>query len=268
MAYVDAEMAKQQQAKMSSTSSTDFANHGEFSTNNLAKIPDGKQPAALGRIHEIDLGPASKERTIALTEAAKHRRDLLKQGQDPDAEDPEKPRLRRDGKPFRRRKRRTSADIQRDKLVEEVLRESRLDIYDENIDNRNADKKARKRKSRKTLQDEDVSKQEKGPEFTTAISPAASGSSASSSASDTSSASEAADDRIAEQFRRDFMEQVQARRRQRAPPSGKAKEQQLQRKQQGADSGGRGPKLGGSRSARAKVREREKEEAAAAGKRR
>lgn len=55
--------------------------------------------------------------------------------------------------------------------------------------------------------------------------------------------SQAADDRVAEQFRRDFMDAMQSRRRLRATkPAAK-------------DEGPKGPKLGGSRSARAAMRE-------------
>lgn len=55
---------------------------------------------------------------------------------------------------------------------------------------------------------------------------------------------QAADDRVAEQFRRDFMDAMQSRRRNKptAKPAANAE-------------GPRGPKLGGSRSARAAMRE-------------
>lgn len=54
---------------------------------------------------------------------------------------------------------------------------------------------------------------------------------------------QAADDRVAEQFRRDFMDAMQSRRRLRTTkPAAK-------------DEGPKGPKLGGSRSARAAMRE-------------
>ena len=163
------------------------------------ELQDGRQPAALGKLHEIDLGPDATARNIALTEAAQRRLD----GQ---PEEDEKPRLRRDGKPFRR-KRRTSTDIKRDKLVEEVMRESRLEIYD----------------------DDDVTEGDGGDGE--------------------------ADDRIAENFRREFLDAVSSRR-QRAPAAAPAK---VNGKVVVTEP--RGPKLGGSRSARAKIRERELEEA-------
>ena len=60
-----------------------------------------------------------------------------------------------------------------------------------------------------------------------------------------------ADDRIAEQFRQDFLDAMQSRQRTRTsgqpkPPPGKS-----------AETGQRGPKLGGSRSARAAMREQQ-----------
>lgn len=64
---------------------------------------------------------------------------------------------------------------------------------------------------------------------------------------------QAADDRIAAEFRREFMDAVSARHRKKpAPPSGPAgrqakKEEELLK----------GPKLGGSRSARAAMREKQ-----------
>lgn len=179
---------------------------GDYSTmkssgQHPAKLEGGRQPAALGRLHEIDLGPDATARNIALTEAAQRRLD----GQSD--EDNEKPRLRRDGKPFRR-KRRTSTDTKRDKLVEEVMRESRLEIYD----------------------DEDAAEGEGGDGE--------------------------ADDVIAEQFRRDFLDAVSNRKRRRAPAA------TVKVNGKPAPTESRGPKLGGSRSARAKIREKELEEAA------
>lgn len=59
-----------------------------------------------------------------------------------------------------------------------------------------------------------------------------------------------ADDRIAEQFRQDFIDAMQARQRHRT--SGQPKPPNLK---PGEQPPSRGPKLGGSRSARAAMRE-------------
>lgn len=63
---------------------------------------------------------------------------------------------------------------------------------------------------------------------------------------------QAADDRIAEQFRRDFLDAISSRRQRasRAAKAAKAAKAGIK-----VDDRPRGPKLGGSRSARAAMRE-------------
>jgi len=167
------------------------------------KLPQ-RQPAALGKLHEIDLGPDSKLRNIARTEAATRRLAGDDSSAPADEGDisPKKNRLGRNDKQWRGRKMRTSEDIKRDQLVEEVLRESKLDVYDEPEVER---------------QDDD----------------------------------QAADDRIAEQFRRDFLDAIQSRRRAGRTRNTKVAKPDVPR----------GPKLGGSRSARAAMREKQQEKA-------
>ena len=135
----------------------------------------------------------------------------------------QKPRLRKDGKPWRGRRRRNSEDIKRDKLVEEVLRESRREFA-----------------NTKWLPDTDanyVITVEIYDEPETEL------------AND----DQAADDRIAEQFRKEFMDAITSRRQRKAPAKqvGGAK----------VDDRPRGPKLGGSRSARAAMREQQEKAA-------
>ena len=197
MAYIDSELAKRRRQDQST--STNTLNGHELSPNGaLLDTGPNRQPAALGKLHEIDLGPDATLRNIALTEAAQRKLE----GLEPEIDQATgKVRLRRDGKPWRPRRRRNSEDVKRDKLVEEVMRESKLEIYDE--------------------PDEEVSNDD-----------------------------QAADDRVAEQFRRDFMDAISSRRKRAAQTkkSNKGKER---------DDQPRGPKLGGSRSARAAMRERE-----------
>ena len=197
MAYIDSELAKRQRQNQS-TSTRSLDSQELSPTGALLNAGLNRQPAALGKLHEIDLGPDATLRNIALTEAAQRKLDGLEPEID---ESTGKVRLRRDGKPWRPRKRRNSQDVKRDKLVEEVMRESKLDIYDE--------------------PDEEVNNDD-----------------------------QAADDRIAEQFRREFMDAISSRQKRaaQAKKSGKRKE---------ADEQPKGPKLGGSRSARAAMRERE-----------
>ncbi|KAI4238127.1 MAG: hypothetical protein LQ349_001330 [Xanthoria aureola] len=199
MAYIDSELAKRRQSLGDPV--TTF--HGTQSHNNLvdglpADLAKHRQPAALGKLHEIDLGADATLKNIARTEAAKRRLE----GGEPEVEETTgKVRLRKDGKPWRGRRRRNSDDVKRDRLVEEVMRESRLEIYDE---------------PEEELPHDD----------------------------------QAADDRIAEQFRREFMDAISSRRQ---------KASQTAKKGSGAkvDDKPRGPKLGGSRSARAAMREQQ-----------
>jgi hypothetical protein len=132
VAYIDSELAKRRLNAISPPGSSEDAttrSRGQDSnssgTSNTSK-PLERQPAALGKLLEIDLGNEARDRNVVRTEQARRRLD----GEDVDDDSaPEgksrKPKLGRDGKPWRERKRRTSEDIRRDKLVEEVLRENR-----------------------------------------------------------------------------------------------------------------------------------------------
>ena len=210
MAYIDSELAKRSQQKLSARGSSgrlDLSPDGAL----IQPTAGQRQPAALGKLHEIDLGPDAKARNVARTEVAIS-------GDAPEElrpQKPPKPRIGRNGKPYipRPRKRRNSTDVARDKLVEEVLRESRLEVYDE-------------------------------PE----------------AASEGEELGQAADDRIAEEFRRDFLDAM-SQRRQKMPSSSKKAGGG-----KGVDEKPKGPKLGGSRSARAAMKEREEAAAKAASK--
>ncbi|MCJ1309350.1 hypothetical protein MMC25_003009 [Agyrium rufum] len=214
MAYIDSELAKRRlQEGRNSPSKTNVDDDLEVFDQQTREVSPGgtvkdlthnRQPAALGKLHEIDLGDDARLRNIALTEAAQ--RKLDGEEEEPQEGGPKgRIRLGRDGKPLPRRKwkRRGSDDIKRDKLVEEVLRESKLEIYDDpEAPFHNADDQ------------------------------------------------QAADDRIAEQFRREFLDAISSRRQR----SSAAKKNAVK----GAkDEPPKGPKLGGSRSARAAMRERE-----------
>jgi len=84
-----------------------------------------RQPAGLGKLQEIDLGPDVSLRNIAMTEAATRR--LQGVAPPPKNEEVSKTvgKLGRDGKPRRKRWRRNSDDVKRDEIVEAVMRESR-----------------------------------------------------------------------------------------------------------------------------------------------
>lgn len=204
MAYIDSELAKRDRQDQITSA---FSQNGHQLSENGALLNAGlqRQPAAIGKLQEIDLGPDATLRNIARTEAAQRKLE----GIEPEIDERTgKVRLRRDGKPYGWRKRRNSNDVKRDKLVEEVMRESKLEIYDEPED--------------------------EGPND-----------------------DQAADDRIAEQFRREFMDAISSRRQRVAQDKKPVRGQPV-------DDKPKGPKLGGSRSARAAMREKEE----AAGKKR
>ena len=120
MAYIDYELAKHRHGQSTSQSLNDQTR--ETSPGGTAtEFGRYRQAAGLGKLHEVDLGEDARQRNISLTEAAKRRLE----GGEPIEEIVAKVRLGRDGKPRRARKRRGSEDIKRDKLVEEVLKESK-----------------------------------------------------------------------------------------------------------------------------------------------
>ena len=84
----------------------------------------------------------------------------------------------------------------------------------------------------------------------------------SSSAQAAAGGDQAADDAVAEQFRRDFMEAISSRRQRHAHSSASASAAKGAGGKAAVDDRPRGPKLGGSRSARAAMREIQEKEAA------
>ena len=217
MAYIDSEMAKRrvgQNLPSSPTNSNDTQPSESDSDSpdapQASKRLAPRDPASLGRIQEIDLGVDASLRNAERTENAIRRAWNGETLPDPD-EKPTKPRkmrLGRDGKPMkpRPRKRRNSEDIKRDQLVEEVLRESKLELYDDPAD---------------------------------------------APPGDSNNGDLGTDEKIAEQFRKDFIDAMESRQRNRHSGQPKMPAGKL------GDVGQRGPKLGGSRSARAAMRERE-----------
>lgn len=195
---------------------------------------------------EIDLGDEARTRNIAMTERARRRLKALAADDPtgyPSSDAPEEEggdgngdgdnpadrgktrKTARDGKPLarRRRDRRGSEDIERDRLVEQFLRENRLDVYDVPDPNQ---------------PHANLSVPADGPDDEPL----------------------GADDRLVEEFRREFLESISLRRRQQQQAAAR-------RRAQPAPAGGsynsrvekgevlRGPKLGGSRNERAAMRD-------------
>ncbi|KAI1383341.1 hepatocellular carcinoma-associated antigen 59-domain-containing protein [Hypoxylon trugodes] len=250
--YIEAELAKRHSAIASSSSTSRSAAQGRSSnqkedgqqlqsrfnssfestatsSSSTAPRPEPLYNRALqGQLMEIDLGDEARSRNEARTERATRRmhgeavEDDDEEQQGNHNRPPKKVRLGRDGKPWRPRNRRNSDDIRRDQLVEEILRENRLDVYEPTPP----------------------------PRASSAAADGANGGAA--------DADGAADERIAEEFRREFMDAM-------------AERQQKRKKPTNAPSGGpggagasgkgakdedvlKGPKLGGSRNARAAMR--------------
>lgn len=130
MAFIDSEMAKRYQPE----SKVDHSDSNQPTQEEVAgglSLPghQTREPASLGKLHEIDLGHEATLRNIARTEAATRQ---MEKGELPTSADhatSETGRPSSDGKSWRNRKQRTEADIARDRLVEEVLRESKCVWY-------------------------------------------------------------------------------------------------------------------------------------------
>lgn len=134
MAYIDSELARRRFEGAQAQIQSQFQQAPRILRPVADEEPqDGRkesqverQPAILGRLHEIDLGDEVKSKNIKRTEWATRRLNGEPVMEDlNESKKPEKVRLGRDGKPWRGRKRRGSEDVKRDQLVEEVLRENR-----------------------------------------------------------------------------------------------------------------------------------------------
>jgi Hepatocellular carcinoma-associated antigen 59 len=127
VAYIESEMAKRrlgQDLPESSNTTLDDQQSNDEDPRPSNKQTLQRQPAAVGKIHEIDLGRDASLRNQQRTELAMRKA----RGEHFPPDEPavtKKPRLGRNGKPRRGPKRRNSEDIKRDQLVEQVLHESR-----------------------------------------------------------------------------------------------------------------------------------------------
>lgn len=212
MAYIESKLGHNPQSLNSP-----FTSIGEPQTESSKneKVSQSKEPqrapTTMGQLLEIDLGEEARLRNAHRTEMARRKAAGESIDLDESLHPPPKPRLGRGGKPWRGRKRRGSDDMQRDALVDAILHENRLEIYE---------------------------------------------SVATSSAKETEGL--ANDDTVAETFRKDWEEASSHAllQRQQQISEKAAKE----KKKGGAEKTEeelymKGPKLGGSRSARAAMRE-------------
>lgn len=143
MTYIESEMAKRRSEAGTEaaidddndnddeTMDYDDDNAGEHGTGQRASEDKQRQrqPATLGKLHEIDLGPDAKLRNIARTEAATRRLtggEKETKATSPAEEEDGQGKTTHDEKAAGRGRRgRNNEDVRRDQLVEEVLRESK-----------------------------------------------------------------------------------------------------------------------------------------------
>lgn len=133
MDFIEAELAKRSQRDAPSdapgTGTDGLASGARAPVEQSASAFAQREPASLGKLHEIDLGHEAKLQNIARTEAATQKLSG-NQGEAVDGDAAlNKSGLGKDGQSWRSRKRRTSQDIERDRLVEEVLRESKRESF-------------------------------------------------------------------------------------------------------------------------------------------
>lgn len=138
MAYIDSELAKRNTTEATPSgalSTSDIFVKGGASLESILpeketsrrKGPDAqRQPAAMGKLMEIDLGDEARDRNVQLTERARRKLEGDEETEEEVVKKPTKNRLGPDGKPWRsKKKRRGSDDVKRDRLVEDILRENR-----------------------------------------------------------------------------------------------------------------------------------------------
>lgn len=123
MNYIESEMAKRYRRTPTDPPESDGSHASETAGGKPASDLPQREPASLGKLHEIDLGQETKLRNIARTEAATKR--LADDDDVPPGDEAAPAPPTKDEKPWRSRKRRNSEDMERDRLVEEVLRESK-----------------------------------------------------------------------------------------------------------------------------------------------
>ncbi|ROT39870.1 hypothetical protein SODALDRAFT_332002 [Sodiomyces alkalinus F11] len=167
MEYIESKLSNRRAAAAQTTAAMD-QEHASFDPSSSGHEPrspgtvipsietkrDPRVAAIRGRLMEVDLGEEARARNIALTERARRRLASLaaddhspspgvtddaaataaaEAGDDPqglNGSRAKKERFGSDGKSRRSRQRRASEDLERDRLVEEFLRENKLDVYD------------------------------------------------------------------------------------------------------------------------------------------
>lgn len=128
MAYIDSKIAQLRKDEDIQA----VALKADSSLSTPDSVPRERKPASSGKLHEIDLGPSATERNVQRTQQARQRLE----GVGAEESEPTKPRrvrIGRDGKPMKPRKRfrRRSEDVERDKLIDSLMKEARCKYYQE-----------------------------------------------------------------------------------------------------------------------------------------
>ncbi|KAM0503823.1 hypothetical protein ACHAP8_003065 [Fusarium lateritium] len=204
MDYIESRLSNRAARDSSQPTSSASASDPVGQSSTTATKHETGRAVMQGQLMEIDLGDHAQDSSAARNGGA---------GQgDGEERRAKKPRLRRDGKPWRPRKRRDSDAVKRDQLVDEILREAKLDLYEPTAE----------QSGNAAGADQDG----------------------------------AADERLAEEFRQRFLEDVAERQLRKKKPTN-------QPARPGTEEVLKGPKLGGSRNSRAQMRDlllkREKE---------
>lgn len=128
--YIESELARRHAADKAAQESSESQQHPSSSIAAPGSGTDptkhGERPTMQGRLQEVDLGDEVRMRNAAMTEQA--RRRLAGEAVMDDEEGGgarKRPRVGKDGKPWRGRKRRASDDVKRDQMVEALMRENR-----------------------------------------------------------------------------------------------------------------------------------------------
>ncbi|KAF4999273.1 hypothetical protein FGRMN_2567 [Fusarium graminum] len=196
MDYIESRLSNRADGNSSQNTASASASDSTRQTTATASNHESGRAVMQGQLVEIDLGDHSNASRTGHT----GQRDGITDGE----RKAKKPRLRRDGKPWRPRNRRDSDALKRDQIVDEILREARLDLYEPTLEQTSSTAGA----------DQDG----------------------------------AADERLAEEFRQQFLEDVAERQLRK-------KKAATQAARPGTEEVLKGPKLGGSRNARAQMRD-------------
>ena len=120
--YIDSKLAKMN-GGASSLEPNPSRTFSDFTSNAPSAMSASTQKPAteFEALQEVDLGPEAILQNIARTEVAR-RKLAAGQSFDSDSESTRRVKLGRDGKPRKNHKRRSSADIRRDQMVEQLMR--------------------------------------------------------------------------------------------------------------------------------------------------